>query len=116
MLLVRIGWCIVLTDVPHGLCVCPSPLDRNEQHQQKLKIEGLPESVSEEMLKGDESFLRAFHHALLEVSHSLASVVEGGRPQPRRCLQRFPDTTRDFFSLSTDCCSLPERSRCRRVP
>jgi len=84
MLLVRIGWCIVLTDVPHGLCVCPSPLDRNEQHQQKLKIEGLPESVSEEMLKGDESFLRAFHHALLEVEVQEGALIcpETGRRFP----------------------------------
>ena len=115
----RIGWRVAFADVPHDLCACSSSLAQIQQ-QQKLKIEGLPESVSEEMLKGDESFLRAFHHALLEVRHSLASVVDGGNTQPSRCC-RDPDTTTldlDFLFPLTDCCSLPEtpRSRCRKVP
>ncbi|QDZ18738.1 Trm112p domain-containing protein [Chloropicon primus] len=50
----------------------------------ELKIEGLPESVSEEMLKGDESFLRAFHHALLEVEVQEGALIcpETGRRFP----------------------------------
>ena len=37
----------------------------------QLKLEGLPDSVTEEMLKSDEAFLRAFHHILLEVRPDL---------------------------------------------
>jgi uncharacterized protein YbaR (Trm112 family) len=43
--------------------------------------EGLPESVGEAQLAGDEAFLRAFHHALLEVHLEEGSLVcpETGR-------------------------------------
>merc|ERR1711943_143245 len=33
----------------------------------KDTAEGLPDAVTDEMLKSDESFLRTFHHILLEV-------------------------------------------------
>jgi hypothetical protein len=38
--------------------------------------EGLPEQVSPEMLE-EEGFLKAFHHALLEVRPRLAAVLAG---------------------------------------
>eukprot|EP00887_Chlorella_sp_A99_P000147 scaffold16.g147.t1 len=44
----------------------------------------LPESVTEEMLREDEEFLRAFHHALLEVHLEEGALVcpETGRRFP----------------------------------
>ena len=43
--------------------------------------EGLPEAVTEAMLEGDEAFLKAFHHALLEVHLEEGALVcpETGR-------------------------------------
>ena len=47
---------------------CPPPLFTNSFFTLlQLKLDGLPESVSEDMLKSDEGFLRTFHHILLEV-------------------------------------------------
>ncbi|WZN63513.1 multifunctional methyltransferase subunit TRM112 [Chloropicon roscoffensis] len=49
-----------------------------------LKLEGLPDSVTEEMLKSDEAFLRAFHHILLEVDVEEGALIcpETGRRFP----------------------------------
>jgi multifunctional methyltransferase subunit TRM112 len=46
--------------------------------------EGLPEAVTEAMLEGDEAFLKAFHHALLEVHLEEGALVcpETGRRFP----------------------------------
>eukprot|EP00212_Chloropicon_laureae_P004128 CAMPEP_0197488306 /NCGR_PEP_ID=MMETSP1311-20131121/3279_1 /TAXON_ID=464262 /ORGANISM="Genus nov. species nov., Strain RCC856" /LENGTH=124 /DNA_ID=CAMNT_0043032307 /DNA_START=6 /DNA_END=380 /DNA_ORIENTATION=+ len=44
----------------------------------------LPESVSEDMLKSDEGFLRSFHHVLLEVEVEEGALIcpETGRRFP----------------------------------
>jgi multifunctional methyltransferase subunit TRM112 len=71
--------------------------------------EGLPEQVSEEMLQ-DDSFLRAFHHALLEVctrsngsrewSYRTIADVPHVLPAPQVTLEEgalvCPDTGRKF--------------------
>ena len=47
----------------------PNPFVRfMRRGQTQLKLEGLPASVTDDMLKEDEEFLRTFHHILLEVS------------------------------------------------
>merc|ERR1712010_181983 len=45
------------------------------------KLEGLPDAVTDEMLKSDESFLRTFHHILLEVEVEEGALIcpETGR-------------------------------------
>merc|ERR1711934_993837 len=47
----------------------------------QLKLEGLPDAVTDEMLKSDESFLRTFHHILLEVEVEEGALIcpETGR-------------------------------------
>jgi len=47
-------------------------------------LDELPETVSEEMLAGDEQFLRAFHHILLEVQIEEGALIcpETGRRFP----------------------------------
>ena len=47
-------------------------------------MDGLPEAVTAEMLESDEAFLKAFHHALLEVH-----LEEGGLVCPETG-RRFP--------------------------
>ena len=59
-----------LTDTRHFLFTRPLS-NTTTRSRVQLKLEELPDSVTEEMLKSDEAFLRAFHHILLEVRPDL---------------------------------------------
>jgi multifunctional methyltransferase subunit TRM112 len=58
--------------------------DALRQGAEALGAGPLPESVTEEMLESDEDFLKAFHHALLEVHLEEGALIcpETGRRFP----------------------------------